>query len=198
MKFALIIATFVTTVMFANSKDLKENSKKETNYKTTYLRFGSMGMSCEKDYFIAPSACGGWLYRENKQGVDISVNIAGIDDNERDAFSFTAPKIQYLRFFSNNKNSIASGTYFGLGSSFHGVYVNKKEKNEIEEKHKLEKDVSNYTGLAANVSVGYSHKLGKKLQTSAQFAANMPTPLAIKAKGDVYKPSFELNIGLGF
>lgn len=194
VKFASAILMLISTAAFANNKESVSN--KDTSYKTKYLRFGSMGIPCGKDYFVAPSVNGGWLYKENRQGVDISTNFAGVNQNKKKAFSFTAPKIQYLTYLSDNKNN---NTYLGLGGSFHGMYVREKVKKEREwGSYSSYKEISNYTGLAANTSVGYSHKLGKKMLASTQFSANIPTPLAIKAKGDTYKPSFELNLGFGF
>ena len=83
--------------------------------------------------------------------------------------------------------------------SFAGLYVSGKVKKENERvSYNYKKSFSDFTGLAANTSLGYSPQLGSKIQTSAQLSASMPTPLAIHAKGKVYMPSFELNLGLGF
>lgn len=196
MKFASI-AMLAAAAAFAGNDDQKNIvSNKDITYKTTYLRFGAMSMPCKNNYLIAPSVCGGWLYRENKQGVDISVNCAGLRQNKKDAFSCTAPKVQYLRYFSNSDH----GTYFGIGSSFLGQYVNDREKLRDADGYvySRRKSFSSYAGLAANASLGYFHKLGNKLQTSAQLGVGMPTPLAIHSKGKIYRPLFELNVGLGF
>jgi len=201
------LAMLFATAAFANTEEQKEKYlKKDSSYKTTYVRFGTMGLPIEKDYIMAPSINAGWLYRENKTGVDVSVAFASVDKENKkgkenkEGYSYSFPKVQYLTFLSDDKQSPNYGTYFGIGGSVYSMgvekWVDKNPEDDFNDEY-LEYS-SRYTGLAANASVGYSYKLGKKLLSSIQLSANMPTPLAINSKGDVYKPSFELNLGLGF
>jgi len=165
-----------------------------------------MGIPIEKDYLIAPSANVGWLYRENKAGVDVAISAAIADKKDKDGFSLSLPKAQYLTFLSGNKSSTNYGAYFGVGGSFYNLYGDstvyfEKDYDELtpDERREYDKDREvRFSGLAAIASVGYLYDLGEKLQSSIQLSANMPTPLAISSKGDVYKPSFELSLGLGF
>ena len=176
IKLAFLMLIAIVTVGFAKNVDSTDsilNNEKKLPYKTTYLRFGSKGLPCKKEYLITPSINGGWLFRENKKGVDISINFAGTNKNKKNAFSFNIPQIQYLRFLSDNKNNFYYGSYFGLGGSFCGMYIYEKQTRYYNKK------VSNYTGLAASSSIGYIRKLGKKIQPSGELSVNMPTPLVL-------------------
>ena len=195
MKIAIGLMVAATAV--ASAQDQKEKYfKKDSTYKTTYVRFGSSAMQVDDSYVIAPGVSAGWQYRENRQGVDISVSGAKASKESNEALSFTLPKVQYLAFLQDNKPSNRHNAYFGLGGSLYGINVDQEKKNDKDET--IIERTQEYTGLAANASIGYNYKLGKKLQSTIQLGANMPTPLAFNSKGTVYKPSFELSLGLGF
>ncbi len=189
-------------------RELQRNQKyfkEDPTYKTTYVTFGGVGVPIKNNYVVAPAISGGWLFREDKKGVDVSLSTAYLYKKPIRVFALTLPKVQYLAFLRDVKSSAKHSGYFGIGGSFHNMFVAKKEKTtEVDEDsdatytYNREKAVSAYSGLAANASLGYNYKLGDKLQSYVQLGANMPTPLSIYSKGDIYKPSFELNLGLGF
>lgn len=195
----------ISTASFASAQDQKEKYfEKDKIFKTTYVRFGSAAMPVDDSYVFAPGVTAGWQCRENNQGVDISIsgtkgNKAADSENNkgsREAQSYTFPKVQYLTFFQDNNPTNRHNAYFGVGGSLYSMHVDQEKKNDKQETV-LEK-TQEYTGLAANASIGYNYKLGKKLQSSVLLGANIPTPLAFSSKGEVYKPSFELSVGLGF
>ncbi|NGX32895.1 MAG: hypothetical protein K1060chlam4_00951 [Candidatus Anoxychlamydiales bacterium] len=193
----IAIGLMISATAVASAQNQKEKYlKKDNSYKTTYVRFGSSAMPVDDSYIIAPGVSAGWQYRENKQGVDISVSGAKVNKESNEAQSFTLPKVQYLAFLQDNKPSNRHNAYFGLGGSLYGIKVDQEKKNDKDET--VIERTQEYTGLAANASIGYNYKLGNKLQSSIQLGANMPTPLAFNSKGTVYKPSFELSLGLGF
>ncbi|NGX53235.1 MAG: hypothetical protein KR126chlam5_01548 [Candidatus Anoxychlamydiales bacterium] len=193
----IAIGLMISATAVASAQNQKEKYlKKDNSYKTTYVRFGSSAMPVDDSYIIAPGVSAGWQYRENKQGVDISVSGAKVNKESNEAQSFTLPKVQYLAFLQDNKPSNRHNAYFGLGGSLYGIKVDQEKKNDKDEI--VIERTQEYTGLAANASIGYNYKLGNKLQSSIQLGANMPTPLAFNSKGTVYKPSFELSLGLGF
>ncbi|HEU63989.1 MAG TPA: hypothetical protein ENH96_01195 [Chlamydiae bacterium] len=193
----IAIGLMITATAVVSAQDQKEKYfKKDNSYKTTYVRFGSAAMPVGDSYVIAPGVAAGWQYRENKQGVDISVSGAKAKNESNVVQSFTLPKVQYLAFLQDNKPRNRHNAYLGLGGSLYGINVDQEKKNDKDET--VIERTQEYAGLAANASIGYNYKLGKKLQSSIQLGANMPTPLAFNSKGAVYKPSFELSLGLGF
>ncbi|NGX30274.1 MAG: hypothetical protein K940chlam4_01120, partial [Candidatus Anoxychlamydiales bacterium] len=188
----IAIGLMITATAVVSAQDQKEKYfKKDNSYKTTYVRFGSAAMPVGDSYVIAPGVAAGWQYRENKQGVDISVSGAKAKNESNVVQSFTLPKVQYLAFLQDNKPRNRHNAYLGLGGSLYGINVDQEKKNDKDET--VIERTQEYAGLAANASIGYNYKLGKKLQSSIQLGANMPTPLAFNSKGAVYKPSFELS-----
>ena len=73
------------------------------------------------------------------------------------------------------------------------------KNNNYEHSNTFSKSSLSYDGIAVNPVIGYNIKLGRTLQSSFVFNANIPTPMSIsKSRGDIYSPSFELKAGLGF
>ncbi len=188
----LVVLAFASIGFAKPSADLDQNE--QSKYKTKYIRMGAASLPHTGGYMVAPSGCIGWLYRENNVGIDISSSFSATEKDDRNAIVFTMPKVLCDFFFTPITSLHKKGAYVGVGGSVYGIYTNNWRKD------KQKKDV-NYTGIAANGSVGYYYNVSNNLQSYAQAGLNMPTPLAFHERGhnrDVYKPSFEFSLGLGF
>ncbi len=153
--------------------------EQKPSYKTKYVRAGGILIPSYGSYTLAPNFTAGYLYRENQSGVDFSGNI-GIHDK---VYTYTLPKVTYVKFYDISPAGAMNvhNLYYGLGGSFYGMGASSMR----------------FHGLAGNLNLGYNARLGKKITNFYQFGINMPA-IPISAKGDVYKPSMELNLGLGF
>ena len=191
----IAISLFAFSSVFADDVKTHKPKYEEFNkatYKTKYVQMGASALPDGKDYTVAPSLTVGWLFKENNTGVDISVDAAYLEKekqkkNEDDDtywekhdhyYSFSLPKVMLMHFVNPN----TMGPYFGLGGSFNTKQTPK----------------SKFSGLAANGVVGYNLQTGKKLLCKTQAGVGMPA-LAISKKGEnVFRPAFELSLGLGF
>jgi hypothetical protein len=207
--FAFLGFLLITSFSYAQEKNEKENYlKKKPSYVTTYVNMGAQALPNNDKYILAPSITGGLQFKEKRQAVDVSVSYAEgkeklSEDNSKEttkAIALTLPKVQYQTYIANVNSKVRHNAFFGLGAA---VNYNESSKetvveNQKDEENRVKSTEAEFAGIAANAAVGYIYKLGKNLQSSVKLGASVPTPLYVRSKGEIYKPSFELNVGLGF
>lgn len=130
-----------------------------------------------------PGLGAGYRYVFGASALDVSASINSrdirVDQGKERAYTYTAPKANYLYYITPSKNN---SFYLGAGAAFSGV-----KQDETKEFH----------GLVPNATVGFEMNRNNKWRTFVQAEVSQPV-YAVSLKGDMPKTAAEIVLGTGF
>lgn len=178
-----LIAQPATTVPVVDVKITNTTTALKNSF--SYLRMGIADPDAVRSVQAIPAVGFGYRYGMTKSAIDVSVNYsrdAKVADQER--FSYTAPRVTYMRYVSNDLAS--QSFYYGVGAAWG---ANSKG------------DASDFQGVIGNASLGYSMNRNQDVVSFIQLDVSQPAVFvnsSTAAFAQAWAPLAEISVGLGY
>jgi hypothetical protein len=199
MKIATALFTIATVMGYTDEHIIVQTSKPSTNFTGDlravqnsllkksfgYFRMGIADPDAINSVQTLPGLGFGYRYGMYQSAVDISANYTSHATKDTyKSFSYTAPKISYLRYLSSD--IAPQSFYLGAGLGWSAV---------------IKGSPDDFQGVSATISAGYETNRNQNVHgffqiDVSQAAVEITTTTALLQKS--WKPLAEVSLGLGF
>jgi hypothetical protein len=169
--------------------DLKLIEKAISKKSFGYVRLGVSDKDAINTFETIPGIGLGYRYGMDHSAIDVSANYTSqiVGSTINDTYFYTAPKVTYLRYWS--EDSQPESVYYGAGLGFGGV------KKTAED---------SFIGLMPNATVGYEMNRNQTFHSFVQLEVSQPVTSLTTANKNFVSfanlpgPLAEVSVGLGF
>ncbi len=197
-KFAVAIFTLTAVLGFSDETaliqstpatfpvvDLKMVQNPLLKKSFSYFRMGIADPDAINSVQALPGLGLGYRYGLFQSAVDVSANYTrDAKKGHHETFSYTAPKVSYLRYVSTDL--APQSFYYGAGLAWGAV---------------MKGNVDDFQGFSASVSAGYEMNRNQNFHSFVQLDVSQPA-LAVSTSSyslqRSWKPLAEVSVGLGF
>lgn len=195
-KFATVLFSLAACLGFADEAtinqpstklpiDLNATPKPATKKSFGYLRMAVADPDAINSFQTLPSLALGYRFSLVQSAIDVSAGYTREEKmGDSEAFSYTAPRISYLRYISNDAK--AESFYYGAGAAW------SETRNTL---------ADNFSGAVANAVVGYEMNRNQTFHSFFELGVSQPVAnitTSSFAWQNAWKPQAELSFGLGF
>lgn len=165
--------------------DLNVQAKQQLKKSFGYVRMGIADPDAINSFQALPGVGLGYRYGLKMSALDVSANYTRDSRvGERETFSYTAPRVSYLRYVS--ADTAAQSFYYGAGAAWGAIQKG---------------TAADFQGIDASVSLGYETNRNQTVHSFVQFDVSQPVVNVSTTAASfrtVWQPTAEVSFGLGF
>lgn len=165
--------------------DLKAVQKPALKQSFGYVRMGVADSDAINSFQTLPGLGLGYRYGMSQSAIDVSANYTREAKTDHENYTYTAPRVSYLRYVSNDV--APQSFYYGAGLAWGAV-----KKGAADD----------FQGILGSATIGYEMNRNQNWHSFVQLDVSQPA-VAVSSTTSyslqkAWKPLAEVSVGLGF